>query len=240
LLNRLRTCCESTEAKAKSYVETELFSNLRTIENTLKELFGAKQSSLRDDINRLEREVQSTTNTEFFLKKPPALVPDSFSQTRITKDESLTIPRNFKSQLSPPPQKPMSPPSQLKDILQRKPQDSIRPSPITRDTPTASTLPNPFTEIERKLAAFDIRNPQRPKTGFTTITRKSDSVEVPPPQSTYKQEHLHERLAGLQPLVSSVIPSGNSSNVDSLRFFRQKMRDHFSRDTTSRRPHLAF
>ena len=285
-------------------MEGEVANTFRELEMSLRDIFGQKHSSLRNDIDRLEKEVgtgdsvfkKTTTqntpitfpNTGFFMQSKSnnrfsdspkqaasqerlsgsdtkanrvnqiaaSLAQPSFKQRSDEEDQfapntgfdsrayrstkrSYPNPNDFQPRVllaQPSPSQKIANGNFNKDVPRG---EYKRMSPLVREQVVPHSPQNPFSEIEKKLAIFDIRNPQRPRSGYMP-GKKPEFLDPPPP--VFKPEptyFAHERISALGSLLSKN-GSPDNPNVESLRFFRQKMRDRFAKEGPGRRTFLAY
>lgn len=265
LMNKLRTTCEMAENKTRSFVDMQIKHEYKEIESVSREIFEvrstrASQSNFHKNLATADQEVTAFAKNitskslhnrdgkQFFERTSDPSEEDDRLKTPLNRSK---VPSNSKIptfhlqskyQVEPRKQQEqdiskmssahgmnsftpshyMTNPTAYYDILKDR---EVRKKVIHSQPCEVPRLsPNPFSAIERKLATFDIRNNSRPKSGYKTEPR------APTPELV--------RLGSRPEPIPQYTCTHEAPNVDSLRFFRQKIRDKFAKECSNLRRNL--
>ena len=263
LMHKLRSSCELADSKIRGFVDTQVKNEYKEIESVTKEIFEIKtprtstSNTYQNNFAVVEQELKQMAKS-IASKSLQRKDMNNFIErnSNISEDEERhrtpTHPSNFKSKASFPafhlqskyPLEPkrqqerdmsttsngfakqsltpshfLSNPTAYYDIL--KDREVRKKISQTKTYESPVTIGKPFSAIEKKLATFDIRNNFRPKSGYKTEHRapSPEVVRVPTRQEPASHNPCNHE----------------APNVDSLRLFRQRIRDKFAKECSNLR-----
>jgi hypothetical protein len=266
MMNRIRSSCDTAESKIKVFVESELKDQYQEIESVTRDIFDMKASktmySSPIDTSTVEektRLMDINFSAKNIFKKPSGktekMVSESLSQdnaSRTPKQKSSffskVTPQNFHLN-SKYKQDSSTPDAKERDnmtmgfnrsMVQTKPllmetnayfeilKDRELRQQVTKEVrrEPAVTIGNPFSGLEKKLAMFDIRNPARPKSSYLNRTATADVCVLP---ARFERKYIDS---------NGHYCTHQAPNVESLRFFRQRIRDRFTKDPNGLRRNM--
>lgn len=262
MMNRIRSSCDHAESKMKGFIEVGLNEQYQEIENVTKEIFAFKatrsiHSSPTDVIRTDEnpRLMDINFSAKNIFKRAKERISESMTQENLSKTPNQKS--SFFSKATPQyfhlstkyKQGNKTPDANEKTIMtagfgrpvaQSKPpltdtnayfeilKDRELRQQVTQEIRREPTvvIGNPFSGLEKKLAMFDIRNPARPKSSYLNRTATQD-ISAPPTRIERKNTDSNGRYC-----------THETPNVESLRFFRQRIRDRFTKDLNGLRRNL--
>lgn len=266
MMNRIRASCESVESKMRSFIDSELKNQYSEIDEVAKEIFGVKQfrpappkhidaylvegRPKLSDVNFSSKTLFNRPSEKNEERGSESVAQDNVSRTpkQTSSFYSKAVPQyfhmggKFKQEVKTPDlnERCHTTNSFARPMAQSKTQmadttayfeilrDRELRQQVTRDVRREPNviIGNPFSGLEKKLAMFDIRNPARPKSSYLHRGGSPDH-SVPPARSDKKQADFSNQYC-----------THDAPNVESLRFFRQRVRDRFAKDLEGLRRNL--
>lgn len=180
-----------------------------------KNTFFGRQMTDRTTNQRRPPSPEHSTNMEVLLKRNLTVEKDSTNSTHIMSKNVNNNRYNMNS-------RPLSN-TRMDNKRAAKDPQFMSIGGVGGTTKKAAPPPDPITDIQKKLSAFDLRNLHRPATSASRVEHG------PPTFGEYKPSGGFLNMK--EPKMK---------NIDSLRVFRQKIREKLSIESVSKRNRSFF